>query len=153
MGWPQLYNSPEEKARAARRYRQAYKNRYFIIVASYYNSTHNILSRNAKSISQKLFAVIGNSSRKFTEALCCALTQCKESEVLNALIDILAVLDIIEDLEQEAHKVGSVVLTHVWEVRMSLQDIIAWVRINMDALDEAYKGGDISPVCRQYLHD
>ncbi|KAG2061166.1 hypothetical protein BDR06DRAFT_966935, partial [Suillus hirtellus] len=125
MGRPQLYNSPEEKARAARMYRQAYKN------------------RNATSINQKLFAVIGNSSRDFTETLCCALIQCEESEVPNALIDILAALDIIEDLELEARKVGSAVLTRVREVRVSLEDIIAWVRIDMDALDEAYEKGEI----------
>ncbi|KAG1801183.1 hypothetical protein EV424DRAFT_1538177 [Suillus variegatus] len=108
MGRPQLYNSSEEKARAARKYRQAYK------------------ERNAKSINQQLFAVIGNSSRDFAETLCCALIQCEQSEVTNGLIDILAALDIIEDLELEARK-----------------DIIAWVRIDMDALDEAYEKGEI----------
>lgn len=61
----------------------------------------------------------------------------------NALIDILAALDIIEDLEQEACKVGTAVLTRVREVRVSLQDIIAWVRIDMDALEEAYEKGEI----------
>lgn len=101
------------------------------------------LSRNAKSINQQLFAVIGNSSRDFAETLCCALIQCEQSEVTNGLIDILAALDIIEDLELEARKVGSAVLTRVREVRVSLQDIIAWVRIDMDALDEAYEKGEI----------
>ncbi|KAG1882558.1 hypothetical protein F4604DRAFT_1921119 [Suillus subluteus] len=125
MARPRLYNSPEEKAKAARKYRQAYKN------------------RNTKSIDQKLFAVIGHSSREFVEGLCCVLIECEESEVRNALIDILAALDIIEDLEQEARKVGTAVLTRVREVRISLQDIIAWVRIDMDALEEAYEKGEI----------
>ncbi|KAG1893919.1 uncharacterized protein F5891DRAFT_985459 [Suillus fuscotomentosus] len=110
MGRPQLYNSSEEKARAAHKYRQTYK------------------ERNTKSINQQLFAVISNSSREFTETLCCALIQS---------------LDIIKDLELEARKVGSAVLTRVREVRVSLQDIIAWVRIDMDALDEAYEKGEI----------
>ncbi|KAG2153845.1 hypothetical protein DEU56DRAFT_907324 [Suillus clintonianus] len=108
MGRPQLYNSSEEKARAARKYRQAYK------------------ESNAKSINQQLFTVIRNSSRDFAETLCCALIQCEQSEVTNGLINILAALDIIEDLELEARK-----------------DIIAWVRIDMDALDEAYEKGEI----------
>ncbi|KAG1859633.1 hypothetical protein F4604DRAFT_1684596 [Suillus subluteus] len=122
---PQLYNSPEEKAKAARKYRQDYKIRI------------------TKSIDQKLFAVIGHSSREALEALCCALIECEESEVCNGLIDVLAVLDIIEDLEQEARKIGTAVLTRVREVRISLQDIIAWVRIDMDALEEAYEKGEI----------
>ncbi|KAG2051240.1 hypothetical protein BDR06DRAFT_1010590 [Suillus hirtellus] len=100
-------------------------------------------ARNTKSIDKKLFAVIGHSSREFVEGLCCMLTQCEESEVPNALIDILVVRDIIKDLEQEASKVGNAVLTRVQEVRVSLQDIIAWVRIDMDALDEAYEKGEI----------
>lgn len=38
MGRPRLYNSPEEKAQAARHYRKAYIERCVVIIASY-NST------------------------------------------------------------------------------------------------------------------
>lgn len=81
-------------------------------MASYYYA-YNFAVQEYEIYRPKLFAVIGHSSCEFVEGLCCTLTQCKESEVPNALIDILAVLDIIEDLEKEASKVGNAVLTHV----------------------------------------
>jgi hydrogenase maturation factor HypE len=87
--------------------------------------------------------IIGKSSYEFVEGLCRALIECEDSEVRKVFQSIRAAFDTVEDLEEEASELEDVVLMRVREVRVALQDIIAYVRIGPEALDEAYEKEEI----------
>ncbi|KAG2746787.1 hypothetical protein P692DRAFT_20876376 [Suillus brevipes Sb2] len=143
MGRPRLYNSPEEKAQAARHYRKAYIERNRKKAQANDQEKCRQLHDKSINIDQKLFMIIGKSSYEFVEGLCRALIECEDSEVWKVFQSIRAAFDTVEDLEEEASELEDVVLMRVREVRVALQDIIAYVRIGPEALDEAYEKEEI----------